>query len=76
MPKVAELVTSHRVHPGDQFQMRPGYANFQPVQRGELLAHDAGGPITAISDGLILMPLYQPQGSDGFFIVKPVIFDF
>jgi succinylglutamate desuccinylase len=72
LPKVAELVTSHRVRPGDQFRMRPGYANFQPVRQGELLAHDAGGPITAIADGLILMPLYQPQGSDGFFIVRTV----
>lgn len=73
LPKIAELVSSHRVHPGDQFRMRPGFVNFQPIKKGEVLAYDIHGPITAIADGLILMPLYQPQGSDGFFIVRPVL---
>jgi succinylglutamate desuccinylase len=52
--------------------MRPGYANFQPIRRGEHLADDASGPVLAPEDGLILMPLYQSLGTDGFFLVQEV----
>jgi len=48
------------------------YANFDPVTKGELLAYDRHGEIRAKFDGLILMPLYQKQGNDGFFIIKDI----
>lgn len=72
LPKVADLVKVHHIGLLDEFKMRPGYKNFQPIQRGEHLADDRHGPILAPEDGLILMPLYQPQGSDGFFLIKEV----
>ncbi len=70
LPKVAELKYVHHIRPGAGFKMVPGYKNFQPVKKGQLLAYDSNGPIYAPTDGLILMPLYQPQGEDGFFIIK------
>ncbi len=70
LPKIAELIKVHSIGPLDGFEMLPGYKNFQPVQRGEHLANDRHGPIFAPEDGLILMPLYQSQGSDGFFLIK------
>ena len=73
LPKVSELLCVHLIQPGDGFRMRPGYRNFQPVKKGEYLADDQKGPIRAMADGLILMPLYQAQGSNGFFIVKPAL---
>lgn len=72
LPLVTRLRYVHRIQPGDHFKMRPGYVNFQPIRRGEWLADDAHGPIAALDDGLILMPLYQPQGADGFFVVEEV----
>jgi succinylglutamate desuccinylase len=60
----------HRIQAGDQFKMRPGYINFQRIQQQEHLADDITGPIYAPMNGLILMPLYQSKGSDGFFIVE------
>lgn len=72
LPKIAELVKVHSIGPLDGFRMQPGYQNFQPVKQGELLAEDRHGPILCPEDGLILMPLYQPQGSDGFFLVKKI----
>ena len=72
LPQVAELAYSHRIAPEDAFVMRPGYRNFQPVEKGEWLASDRNGPVKAPFDGLVLMPLYQPQGSDGFFLVRPL----
>ncbi|MEO6758773.1 MAG: succinylglutamate desuccinylase/aspartoacylase family protein [Saprospiraceae bacterium] len=71
LPKVSRLLHVHRVQPGDQFRMRPGYLNFQRVRKGEHLADDVRGAVQAPCDGLILMPLYQSQGSDGFFLVGP-----
>ncbi|MCB0528827.1 MAG: succinylglutamate desuccinylase/aspartoacylase family protein [Saprospiraceae bacterium] len=71
LPKVTRLRHVHHIRPGDAFRMRPGYLNFQPVQKGEYLADDATGRVLSPQDGLILMPLYQAKGSDGFFIVEP-----
>ena len=74
LPKEAQLIYSHRIAPGDEIKMRGDliYANFDPVTKGELLAHDRHGEIRAKFDGLILMPLYQKQGNDGFFIIKDI----
>ena len=70
LPKVAQLITVHPIKEGDGFVMAPGYKNFQEVKKGELLARDKSGEIRAKEDGLILMPLYQEQGEDGFFLIK------
>ena len=75
LPQVAELMYRHELRPGDNFKMRPGYHNFQPVAAKEILAEDRTGLIRAKTDALILMPLYQQQGNDGFFLVKPVLPD-
>lgn len=72
LPKVTRLRHVHALRPGDQFRMRPGYVNFQSIRRGEHLADDVEGPVLSPQDGLILMPLYQPKGSDGFFLVQEV----
>lgn len=72
LPEVTRLRYVHHVRPGDGFRMRPGYRNFQPIEAGEHLANDAEGSIHATCNGLILMPLYQAIGSDGFFVVEAV----
>lgn len=69
LPQVTRLLYVHRVQAGDHFRMRPGYANFQAIHAGEHLADDVAGSVLAACDGLILMPLYQPLGADGFFVV-------
>lgn len=70
LPKVTRLNHVHHIRPGDAFRMRPGYLNFQPIKSGEHLADDTTGPVFSPENGLILMPLYQPQGSDGFFVIQ------
>ncbi len=70
LPKVARLIYAHRIKRGDRFIMKPGYKNFQSVTKGELLAEDRHGLILAEADGLMLMPHYQKQGNDGFFIIE------
>lgn len=70
LPAKAKLVYQHIIHPGDHFEMQPGYQNFQRIKEGEWLATDRDGKILAQCDGYMLMPLYQKQGNDGFFIVR------
>jgi len=70
LPENVQLVYRHIIQPEDQFEMKPGYENFQVIKKGEILAYDHSGPIYAKCDGYILMPLYQNQGTDGFFIVQ------
>ena len=72
LPEIAELVTIHSIKEGDQFEIVPGYKNFHAVKKGEVLANDKNGPIKAVEDGLVLMPLYQKQGEDGFFLIKTI----
>lgn len=69
-PPVVILRYVHHIGPDDAFRMRPGYLNFQSVKKGEHLADDVRGPVLSPLDGMILMPLYQVKGSDGFFIVQ------
>ena len=70
LPKVVELIHCHHIQPNDHFQMRPNYQNFQKVKKGEILATDKNGNILASQSAMILMPLYQPKGEDGFFLVE------
>ena len=72
LPLEADLVYVHDVAPEDEFRMTDAkvYNNFEPIKKGEILAYDRNGPIASPCAGLILMPLYQPQGSDGFFIIQ------
>ncbi|MEO8041171.1 MAG: succinylglutamate desuccinylase/aspartoacylase family protein [Acidobacteriota bacterium] len=71
-PRIVEVRYRHAITPRDEFQMHAGYNNFDPIRRGEELADDAGGEIRSPESGLILMPLYQKLGEDGFFIGREV----
>lgn len=70
--KVMEVYHREAVRPSDNFVMKPGYANLQPVIKGEELATTAAGKVNAPETGRVFMPLYQSQGSDGFFLAREV----
>lgn len=72
VPHVMEMRYKCDVEPGDGFVMHPGYYNFQAVSEGEHVADDADGPVMLSEGGRLLMPLYQEQGEDGFFLVREV----
>lgn len=72
LPHVVELGHRHVITPGDGFRMLPGFSSFQPVEKGQVLARDRQGEVCAPFTGLILMPLYQELGEDGFFMVREV----
>ena len=67
LPALIEVAVRHPVRPEHAFHMEPGFANLHRTAAGTLLARDVGGEIRAPFDGIVLLPLYQPDGDDGFF---------
>lgn len=60
----------HKIPENSNFKMLEGFGNFDRIKEGQLLAHQDGEEIRSPYEGYILMPLYQDDGNDGFFIVK------
>jgi len=76
-PPVVELRYRHGLEEDEEFEMVPGLTNFLPVQAGRLLARsqrrgEAPAEVTCPEDGILLLPRYQGQGLDGFFIGRTV----
>ena len=69
LPRVFEVRFRHSMKPQDRFRMKPGYESFQTIKQDEILGRDATGEVKAEEKGRILMPLYQAQGEDGYFII-------
>lgn len=70
--KTFEIIYRHGLENHDNFKMEPGFENFQKIEKGQLLAVHNRKEVRSEWDDYIFMPLYQPQGNDGFFVVKEV----
>ena len=70
VPRALEMRYKRDLVPGDGFEMVPGYRNFQSVRLGDVVARDGTGEVVVRESGRLLMPLYQEQGEDGFFLVR------
>lgn len=67
-----EIFYRHGIKEDEEFVMKPGFVNFQPIQKGEELATCNGETLCSTSNSRIFMPLYQSQGSDGYFMIRKV----
>lgn len=72
LPGKYRFAYKHSIEPGEQFRMLEGFRNFDRVYKGQPLAINRFGNIYARCNGYMLMPLYQPTGSDGFFIIEAI----
>ena len=72
VPKVLQIRSRHGISEEDCFAMNEGFGSFDLVRQGQVLATDRFGHVLAPKSGLLLMPLYQEQGDDGFFLVTRV----
>jgi predicted deacylase len=70
--KIFEIVYLHKIGAWDKFSMITGFENFQVIKKDTHLAIHNEETIKAPFTGRIFMPLYQSQGSDGFFIVHRI----
>lgn len=73
-PAIVEIIHREEITPEDEFRMEPGFENFTKVQKGQLMARDRTGNIHAPSACHVMLPLYQKQGEDGFFLARRVRF--
>ena len=76
LPLAAEIRYRKPIPTAESFEMLPGFLNFARVAAGEVVAR-VGVPgrwrdVRAPTGGLLLMPRYQGQGDDGFFIGREV----
>lgn len=58
---------------GQSFSMASNFRNFCRINRNELLAELNGESLMAPFKGRLFLPLYQKQGSDGFFVVRRIL---
>ncbi len=72
LPSFIEVRYRHPVKREDEFVMQPGFRSFQEVESGQLLARDRQGDLTAPGRAFLLLPLYQKEGEDGFFLAAAV----
>ena len=70
--RIVEVRYRHAITPEDEFKMHAGYNNFDPIRRSQVIAQDVTGEVRSPESGLILMPLYQKLGEDGFFVGREV----
>ncbi len=74
IPGAVEICLRYAIEPQEHFTMLPGFKSFERVVQGQLLA--LGGPsgrreIRSPMGALLIMPRYQGQGQDGFFLARP-----
>ena len=73
LPQVIEIRHRHVVHDENEpFTMLPGFTNFQPVREQQVVASDAQGEVRTPEAALMMLPRYQPQGEDGYFLARQV----
>ena len=74
IPAAVEICLRYSIEPQERFTMLPGFKSFERVAQGQLLAlGGASGerPIRSPIGGILIMPRYQGQGQDGFFLARP-----
>lgn len=74
LQKVFEIIYLHKIGQWDRFKMHVGFESFQVIPKGMDLAIHNDDIIKSPYTGRIFMPLYQSQGSDGFFIIHRIPF--
>jgi len=73
---IYEITYRHEIKKNDDFKMNPGFLNFQPLNKGINVAISNGEEVLSPRKGRMFMPLYQSQGSDGYFVVRKTPFTF
>jgi hypothetical protein len=72
LKEIYEIVYLHKIAAWDKFAMLAGFESFQPIKKDTNLAIHNEEYVKSPLSGRIFMPLYQSQGSDGFFIIRRI----
>ena len=72
LPLELNLIYKHSIQSEDRYVMKPGFKNFDSIREGDLLGHSRHGAVLSPYSGRLLMPLYQVQGDEAFFIIQDI----
>ena len=67
-----EIYHQFDIVPEINFEMCPGFINFQEIPKGSQLAMVDGVALKTTKKRQIFMPLYQKQGNEGFYFIRPI----
>ncbi|MBO0322983.1 succinylglutamate desuccinylase/aspartoacylase family protein [Muricauda sp. CAU 1633] len=67
-----EIYHQHTIGAEDIFRMFPGFTNFQEVPKGTEIAVNNDAVLKTKKRRQIFMPLYQDQGGEGFYFIRPI----
>jgi len=67
-----EITERFAIEPENSFKMVPAFQSFERIPKGTLLAHYNEKPVYAEKKGILFMPLYQPLGGEGFFMIRRI----
>ena len=67
-----QIIYRYAIKEGEHFLMNPGFKNFEPVEKDQLLAKSDDYPVVAGKNSRVFMPLYQKQGEDGYFLLSKI----
>jgi hypothetical protein len=70
--KAFEIYHRHKIKENEAFKMEPRFKNFQFLDKDVHIATSKGREIRTTRSGRIFMPLYQAQGSEGFFAIQRI----
>jgi succinylglutamate desuccinylase len=75
VPDAVEVCFRYAIDPDEKFVMLPGFRSFQRVYPGQLLAlggRNGRQEIRCPVGAILLMPRYQGQGGDGFYLARAI----
>ena len=67
-----EIYHQHLIDSQSDFKMLPGFVNFQEIPKGKDIALVDGEELKTGKKRQIFMPLYQEQGNEGFYFIRPI----
>ncbi len=69
---IFEITYLYKIKVNENFKMHAGFKSFQSIKKKTIIATSNGNIIKTKQNGIMFMPLYQKQGAEGFFIIKPI----
>ncbi|WP_460220371.1 succinylglutamate desuccinylase/aspartoacylase family protein [Psychroserpens sp. MEBiC05023] len=72
LSEVFEVIYLHRIRKDEMFKMKMGFKSFQEIRKGMSIATSNNLDVKSKYSAWLFMPLYQPQGQEGFFIIRTI----
>ncbi|MBT8302945.1 MAG: succinylglutamate desuccinylase/aspartoacylase family protein [Bacteroidia bacterium] len=72
MADIFEVIDLYGISEVDDFKMQPELKSFQEIEKGLFLATNNKERIYSAYNARLFMPLYQNQGSEGFFVIRKI----